>query len=128
MCLEPVRDDWLSRKIWWDTLEGYARALWTLPVRRSHWHTGEEKNIRLSHLKGRVSEWGRGWKTEAGRAAATADPVGDVTSKSGYVTADFKASGVANKETGNYGLEWEQRKIGGTGTWFWCVKYTCYFY
>lgn len=35
-------------------------------------------------------------RKEAGWAAAPAGPVGDVTSKTGYVPADFKPGAVAN--------------------------------
>lgn len=54
-------------------------------------------------------------RKEAGRAAAPAGPVGDVTSKTGYVPADFKPGAVANRGIGSRDLGWEQRE-GGWGS------------
>lgn len=65
-------------------------------MRRSHWHIGEEENF---------IKWGRGWKR--GKAVTTEELVGDVTSKTGYGTTDFKPWGVENRDIRNYGLGWE---------------------
>lgn len=112
MRLEPVGEGWFSRKIGRDRVEGYSSVLWAPPVRRSHWHIGEEENL---------SKWGRGWKR--GRAVTTEELVGDGTSKTGYGTADFKLWGVANRDIRNYGLGWEQKEVRRAGTWVWGVKH-----